>query len=307
LANHQRFTIDEVTEDGEPIAPKENVHLFVNQCGVIVRDNIPITTREWNKPKVDGVSYVDQRSKDLLWDTLLSHFNLLPDCKEPIVMSKVKEWDLKKMAEMFRNHKKRLHLDYVAKNKTPEFKGPLEKIKDQWPEFVAYKKSQKAVARSVKNKANAKKKQFHHVTGTGGYKSAVPKWEAMEADIRAKGITLGTEGWPERAKHWWYRHGGSLHPQTGECVHRKKVFKPSEDLVQAMADAHDGKFRPERENDELTRALGNPEHPGRVRGKGAGVSWKKGFSEYDDSYRSRKRKKDQEADRMQTFERMLKD
>jgi hypothetical protein len=64
LADHQRFTIDEVNEDGEPIAPKENVHLFVNQCGVIVRDNIPITIREWNKPKLDGVNYVNQRSKD---------------------------------------------------------------------------------------------------------------------------------------------------------------------------------------------------------------------------------------------------
>ena len=106
MADHQRFTIDEVTEDGEPIAPKVNVHLFVNQCGVVVRDNIPITTREWNKPKVDdgSVSYVDQRSKDALWDTLLSHFNLPPECDGEEGLSrrmKVKEWALKKMATQF--------------------------------------------------------------------------------------------------------------------------------------------------------------------------------------------------------------
>ena len=46
--------------------------------------------------------------------------------------------------------------------------------------------------------ANAKKKQYHHNLGPGGYKGAVHKWEAMEADLRAKGITLGTEGRPER-------------------------------------------------------------------------------------------------------------
>ena len=175
MADHQRFTIDEVTEDGEPIAPKVNVHLFVNQCGVVVRNNIPITTREWNKPKkaVDGVSYVDQRSKDLLWDTLLSHFNLPLECNR----SKVKEWALKKMATQFQTFKKRLYNDYIKKNRTPTFTGPLEKIKDHWDAFVEYKASSEALQRSEKNKANAAKKKYHHVMGTGGYKSAVPKWE----------------------------------------------------------------------------------------------------------------------------------
>ena len=133
MADHQRFTIDEVTEDDEPMAPKENVQLFVNQCGVIVRDNIPITTREWNKPKVDGVSYVDQRSKDLLWDTLLSHFNLPPECDGEDELErrlKVKEWALKKMATQFQTFKKRLYNDYIKKKRTPTFTGPLEKIKN---------------------------------------------------------------------------------------------------------------------------------------------------------------------------------
>ena len=72
-----------------------------------------------------------------------------------------------------------------------------------------------------------------------------------------------------------------------------------------MADAQAGLFRPDRENDELTRALGNPEHTGRTRGKGAGVPWKEGFSEHIDSYRSRKRKKDREGDRIGKLERKL--
>src|SRR3954466_11793087 len=63
-------------------------------------------------------------------------------------------------------------------------------------------------------------------------------------------------------------------------------------LIKAMNDAQLGLFRPERENDELTRSLGNPEKGGRTRGKGASVSWKKGFPQYDASYRSRQRKKD---------------
>ena len=96
-----KFNIDEVAEDGEPIAPVNNVRKFINQCGVIVRDNIPITIREWNKPKEDrGVSYVDERSKNLLWDTLMSHFNL-PKGFTDGQRLKVKQFALKKMATQF--------------------------------------------------------------------------------------------------------------------------------------------------------------------------------------------------------------
>ena len=130
-----KFNIDEVTEDGEPIAPEQNARKFINQCGVIVRDNIPITIREWNKKKVEqGVSYVDERSKNLLWDTLMSHFNLpegLTDAKQ----LKVKQFALKKIATQFQSWKKRLYSDYIkAKKKTPKFTGALEKIKDHWCE-----------------------------------------------------------------------------------------------------------------------------------------------------------------------------
>jgi hypothetical protein len=92
-------------------------------------DNIPISTRKWNKPKVDGVSYVDQRSKDLLWDTVLSHFNLPPDLTAS-TLSKVKEWALKKMDTQFQTFKKRLYNEYIKKKRTPTFTGPLEKIKN---------------------------------------------------------------------------------------------------------------------------------------------------------------------------------
>ena len=52
-------------------------------------------------------------------------------------------------------------------------------------------------------------------------------------------------------------------------------------------------FEPNRENDELTRALGNPEHPGRTQGKGV-IPWYEGFSEWNDDYRTRARKKMEE-------------
>ena len=97
LADHQRFTIDEVAEDGKPIAPAKNAKLFVSQCGVIVRDSIPITIREWNNQKADGVSYVEDRSKDMLWNTLMTNFTLPKelDLDNRVIERKVRAWTLK--------------------------------------------------------------------------------------------------------------------------------------------------------------------------------------------------------------------
>ncbi|KAK1645527.1 hypothetical protein QYE76_063332 [Lolium multiflorum] len=73
-----------------------------------------------------------------------------------------------------------------------------------------------------------------------------------------------------------------------------------------MADAQAGKIKVNRENDPLTIALGNPEHPGRVQGKGA-IPWKEGFPQDNEPYRykSRKRKTKRDADRMGRMEREL--
>ena len=56
--------------------------------------------------------------------------------------------------------------------------------------------------------------------------------------------------------------------------------------------------------DELTYALGNPEHPGRTRGKGV-VPWKYGFRDYIESYRSRQRRKNDEREHLRRLEEQL--
>ena len=104
LGDGAKLSIDIVADDGKPLKPEDHCRKYVAQCGVRVRGMIPITIAEWNKPKKanDGASYVEQRMKDLLWDTLLTHFNLpqgLPEKQQ----AKVKEWTLKKMAIQFQS------------------------------------------------------------------------------------------------------------------------------------------------------------------------------------------------------------
>src|SRR5204863_4649279 len=49
-----------------------------------------------------------------------------------------------------------------------------------------------------------------------------------------------------------------------------------------------GSFMPDRENNVLMKALETKEHPGRTRGFGSKVPWKKGFS--DDLYKYKSRR-----------------
>ena len=116
---------------GEPLEPKKCANAFVKQCGVIVRDRIPITIREWHKPKADGVSYVDDRAKEVLWNKLMTNFTLPPkvDAENPVIARKVKAWALKKMAQQFCNYKKILHKDFILGKKPLKFEGAYEKIK----------------------------------------------------------------------------------------------------------------------------------------------------------------------------------
>ena len=301
-----RLTIEEVSQSGEPLAPIATCRKFVNQAGVIVRDILPITIAEWHKPKgvdEDDACYVHDHTKKLLFDTLMIHFNI-PEGKT----EKVKEWTLKKMATQFQSWKKTLWRKYEDEDPA-NFTGALEKIKHSWPAFKAYKNSSTAVARSVVNKRNAGKKKYHHRLGTGGYKSAIPKWLAFEAELVAKGITPQTLNWPERSKFWLFAHGAVLDPKTGLIVAKGKWKKKVETIVPLLIDAIDkvrkGEYHPERENDELTLALGNPEHNGRLRGFPGGTNLKEGFPDCADSYRSRGRKKQKELDRLSELERMV--
>ena len=73
-----RISINKVSDNGEPLEPIESHRKFINQCGALVRDMIPITLQEWHKPKDvnSGATYVDDRRKEMLWETLLTLVNL---------------------------------------------------------------------------------------------------------------------------------------------------------------------------------------------------------------------------------------
>jgi hypothetical protein len=60
---------------------------YVSQCGAIVRDNVPISYREW-KGKVDNPHMIPVSVKNLLWEEILKHFTL----SEGVEPNDVKCW-----------------------------------------------------------------------------------------------------------------------------------------------------------------------------------------------------------------------
>ena len=138
FCSDERFTITTIAPDGLPIEPLQTKDTF---------------TALWNQPKKEElqVSFVEDRQKDGLWTALKENFTLPAeeDPDKPVIEPLVKAHALKKMEGLFRSWKNELKSMYVDKNKTPEFTGRFEKIRDHWPEFVAHNTSQKSKKMSV--------------------------------------------------------------------------------------------------------------------------------------------------------------
>ena len=136
MSSDERFEITAIARDGEPIEPIRTKNAFVSQCGVVVRDKIPISIHQWYKPKKEDpeVSYVNDMQKDDLWTELKANFTLPPeeDPEKPVKEQLIKSFALKKMADLFRRWKnelktlstKKRHQNSSAGMRRSEITGP---------------------------------------------------------------------------------------------------------------------------------------------------------------------------------------
>ena len=132
LKDGVKYNIDSVKPSGEPRSPKNIANKWTSQCGVLVKDKLPISIQEWKEPwtKRPGVTWVDDKAKQDLWDSLMEHFTL-PDYFTKADVDKVKGAALKKMTIAFNTHKKTVWANYLAaERKTPEVTGTLEKQRE---------------------------------------------------------------------------------------------------------------------------------------------------------------------------------
>ena len=175
------YHITEVSEVGMPIAPKKIATKFVINCGAIVRDNVPISYREWKVKASNPYTFL-QIQRDMLWVDIKKHFTFPEDVDDNLV----KSWTLSKMATQFQNWKKKLSRNFIKKNLTPDW-DTYPKLKNHCKSFVEYKKSEDHAKKSAQGKKSGSKKgEYNHRLGRGGYAVAIPQWRKMEETNRPR-------------------------------------------------------------------------------------------------------------------------
>ena len=121
MSSDEKFEIIEIAPDGEPIEPIRTRKAFFSQCGVLVREKIPISIQQWYKPKEEDpeVSYVNDMQKEYLWTEMKANFTLPPeeDPEKPVKEQLIKSCALKKMATLMRRWRKELN-QFVEKKDT---------------------------------------------------------------------------------------------------------------------------------------------------------------------------------------------
>jgi DNA-binding transcriptional MerR regulator len=108
-------------------------------------------------------------------------------------------------------------------------------------------------------------------------------------------------------KNRYYAHGGTINSEDGTLDYRPSLRETALEILKIIEDVRAGIVKVDREIDELTMALKNPEHPGRCRVFGV-VPWEFGFRGDIATYRSRRRRRErEEEERKQELEKRLKE
>jgi hypothetical protein len=94
----------------------------------------------------------------------------------------------------------------------------------------------------------------------------------------------------------WIRARKPRETESGVSFDDPTVEEAAKNIYAIAAKQSQGTFKPQRERDILTAGLGNPEHPGRVRGISSKEGWKEGFGpQWEGLYRKRDRYKEEMA------------
>jgi hypothetical protein len=269
--------ITKLNAEGFPEEPLDVVTKFRNACGAIVRDIVPITLQKWKD--------LDEDTRNRLWAKLSESFRV-PKGTEDAVRKSM----LSAMARRFRGWKVEMNRDFVKKNRVPPPKKMGKITQAQWEEFVRQKTEPKAKELSETNSQRAKKNKHPHRLGSTGYLPKAMEWNRIIEEAMANG-TLDPllKDIDERALRWILARAGLTN--EGKLLNPELVGEVAEKVQEYAEKRKKGEFKPRRENDILTAALGTPEHTGRARGISSKISWREAFPEYAASYRKHEKAK----------------
>ena len=156
---------------------------------------------------------------------------------------------------------------FMLEDKEPNWDGgEYAKQTDFWQEFKQYRQSKEYLELSRKNKENSLKAMNPHHFGSRGYASKMDEYKSELEMLEWLGIEAETANWEPRSIYFCMAMGVH-HGPDGSFSSTNPTMSS---LVQRIPEVNDevrkGTRNTNRENDVLTQALGNKEHPGRTRG-----------------------------------------
>ena len=210
-------------ERGYPASPEKWAKKFNNVCGALVKEHVPISTRDWG-------SY-NAEEKDTVLNQLLKIFRVPPQDEQL-----VRRAGSLTMANSLKNWRYMANKLYVQVDERPDFetvvKKRWEKIEqEQWDRFVAEHTTAEFLETSRRNKALRAKNVHPHSLGSRGYLKKIPDWEKEDAKRRAEGKAVPFEDIAEQRGRHWLLARAKKDAATGDLVLTPELEGVHEKLV----------------------------------------------------------------------------
>ncbi|KAI5333386.1 hypothetical protein L3X38_023517 [Prunus dulcis] len=218
--------------------------------GVLARSRVPLVDKKW--------SQIPKDVKEQIWEAVDMAFVVGQGGKKSVLASAAKKWkDFK--STLTRHYILPYTNDKEKLSHPPETYKFIEKA--QWDTFVASRLSQDFESVHSQHAQIREKLEYNHRLSRKGYAGLEDHLEETMPGVEIDRSTL----W-KRARQ--DKHGNIPDP---------KVAEKAKLIDELQKQVSEGKVRVDGSKDVLTMALG-PEHPGRLRGVGAGISPRQYFN-----------------------------
>ncbi|BBN70565.1 hypothetical protein Prudu_1503S000600 [Prunus dulcis] len=218
--------------------------------GVLARSRVPLVDKKW--------SQISKDVKEQIWEAVDMAFVVGQGGKKSVLTSAAKKWkDFK--STLTRHYILPYTNDKEKLSHPPETYKFIEKA--QWDAFVASRLSKDFESVHSQHAQIREKLEYNHRLSRKGYAGLEDQLEETMPGVEIDRSTL----W-KRARQ--DKHGNIPDP---------KVAEKAKLIDELQKQVLEGKVRVDGSKDVLTMALG-PEHPGRLRGVGAGISPRQYFN-----------------------------
>ncbi|KAH1205281.1 hypothetical protein GmHk_16G046017 [Glycine max] len=232
--------------------------------GIVARDKVDITYENWKEVPI--------AQKDLIWEDIQAEFDI-PEASD----SRTK----RKLLQTFKSDLTRkwaLAADQDGVEDTVCDKYGISK--EMWAQFCQTCRDPSWEDVRMKAQAIQKQNTAPHVLSRGGYdyleqKLLAEKTKKKMQEAAQSGSVDGVIDPPSSVRHhvkWKMARTKKTREMTTEAA--KEIAEKNDSFEEQ---ATQGSFVPHGRQDVLAAAIGRPEHPGRVRGIGAGVTIKQYF------------------------------